>query len=676
MFRFLLRLTCALAALSKGAEVESCTATFDGSKLTISNSYIEQSWLADGNTLRTTSLRDVRTNVQWAKPEPTSASPEKYVLSKRWVQDAVERRSLVVELSRAGAPQGGFRFRIFSDSSAISVSRIGSPSGSVAAVTKTDDRAAPTGIETEKSSGSSRDADYSTAIENLALKPQHLRLTEVDLFDQTDIHNELVFERPRLLQANESLRLQGNLFLLEDALTRNGLIFLKEAPLPHARPQKSDVDLLFDSPHQLLAFPDSSVGPNGTGYRLTTLVYSGGAAGVTRALQAYQRQVRPYVAGRDGMFLSNTWGDRSRDARINEAFLQSEIAAGARLGVDVVQVDDGWEHGVTKNSARSGGVWNGFWAFDPNFWDENRERFPHGLKPVIESARQRGMGFGLWFAPDSSNDFANWERDAARLLEIHRTLGVNYFKIDGVKATSKLSEERLHALFERVLNESAGKVVFDLDVTAEIRPGYFGVMNNGPLFVENRYTDRHGYYPHLTLRNLWSLARYVDPMRLRMEFLNNARHQDLYAGDPLAPAEYLPDYLFATTMMANPLGWFEASNLPAAYFERVKPLVDVWKRERGKMQGGFILPIGSAPDGVAWTGFLSTGEKAGEGYLLAFRERNGQSRWSALVPITLGPKPQLELLAGEGKGRIRDGRMEIDIPHELRFAWFKIRSTH
>ena len=54
-----------------------------------------------------------------------------------------------------------------------------------------------------------------------------------------------------------------------------------------------------------------------------------------------------------------------------------------------------------------------------------------------------------------------------------------------------------------MLQESGGRVVFDLDVTAEIRPGYFGVPDVGPIFIENRYTDFHRYWPHQgTLRNL------------------------------------------------------------------------------------------------------------------------------------------------------------------------------
>ena len=100
---------------------------------------------------------------------------------------------------------------------------------------------------------------------------------------------------------------------------------------------------------------------------------------------------------------------------------------------------------------------------------------------------------------------------------------------------SRAGEQNLRKLFDRCLTESQGQIVFDLDVTAETRPAYFGLPTVGPIFVENRYTDWHKYWPHHTLRNLWQLAHYVDPLRLRMEFLNNTRNADKYAGDPLAP---------------------------------------------------------------------------------------------------------------------------------------------
>ena len=43
------------------------------------------------------------------------------------------------------------------------------------------------------------------------------------------------------------------------------------------------------------------------------------------------------------------------------------------------------------------------------------------------------------------------------------------------------------------------------------------------------------------------------------------------------------------------------------------------------MHGGVITPIGTAPDGVAWTGFVSTNIKGG--YVLLFRELNASPQY-------------------------------------------------
>jgi len=345
--------------------------------------------------------------------------------------------------------------------------------------------------------------------------------------------------------------------------------------------------------------------------------------------------------------------------------------------VDVVQIDDGWEQGTTSNSVRAkeaGGVWEGFWASDPNFWHHHTERFPNGLEGVIEKAREKEMQFGLWFGPDSVDDFKNWEKDAETILDFHTRLGVNYIKIDGVKARTKTSEQNLKRFFDRVLEGSDGKVVFDLDVTAEIRPGYFGMMHCGPLFVENRYTDFVRYWPHQTLRNVWKLSRWVDPMRLRMEFLNSARNTEKYGDDPLAPKQYKSDYLFATVMMTNPLGWFEVSNLEDGYIADVAKLVAVWKKHRAGLAGGHIHPIGDAPDGTSWTGFASVNTSRDAGYLLIFREYNEQVSWRFELPMFLNATFDVELLVGEGTATFADGVLAADIPNAQQYLFLQVRA--
>ena len=509
----------------------------------------------------------------------------------------------------------------------------------------------------------------------LHFNQQHLRLIQVILQDQTDAHNELVAERSWLLHPSErNLTLAGNLFLIEDMFSPSGWILVKQAPLPHARPDPAAFDLHV-VPLRGGGFEFELLPPeNDPNPPWTVLEYQGDRLERARVLQAWQRSQRPATTfHRTPRFITNTWGDRSQDSRINQTFIEQEIEAAARLGADVVQIDDGWERGVTINSAQSqqnGGVWEGFWNTDPDFWQPHPQRFPNGLEPLAQRARAAGLEIGLWFAPDSWADFANWQKDAAMLLDLHRRLGIHHFKVDGVKARTALGIENLNHFFSAVLDQSAGQIVLDLDITAEIRPGYFGAMPVGTLFVENRYSDWHNYWPHQTLRNLWMLAGWIDPLRLRMEFLNNTRNTELYSGDPLAPAMYPPDTLFATVMMANPLGWFEVSNLPAGTIERTAALVAVWRREREALSRGAILPIGAPPDGLAWTGFLSVTAGRSLGWGLIFRERNkaGQHLFSVLE---LGRAPyRITPLAGRGDCTLKNGTLRARIPNPFDYCFF------
>lgn len=536
----------------------------------------------------------------------------------------------------------------------------------------TTQQSTATGIEADPPKAAPEMAASSQTGRVLSFSAQHLRLTQVNLVDQTDHHNELVSERQWLLHPSErDLQLQGNLFVIENPAKGTGHLLIKKAPLPWARPtpEASDVRVTprkgsgFD-----VALQETAGSTDGS---WEVLEYRDGIVERTRVLHEWQRRQRPDTPGHAiPRFLSNTWGDRSRDSRIREEFIAAEIEAAHELGVDVVQIDDGWQRGVTSNSAwakQHGGVWEGFWNADPNFWEPHPERFSRGLLPIFERARGKGMGVGLWFAPDSWNDFSNWRKDADCLLRLFTTLGVEHFKVDGVNARTDLGLANLKRFFRAVLDGSQGRVVFDLDVTAALRPGYFGAMEVGPLFVENRYTDWHNYWPHQTLRNLWKLSRWIDPRRLRMEFLNNTRNGELYAGDPLAPGHYSPATLFATVMFSNPLGWFETSNLPADYRESVSALVRVWKAHREGLFRGTIIPIGAAPDGFVGTGFLSLSED--HGYALVFRERHSRSRMTIPVPeVGLG-KCQWEVLSSAGGVDSRGDTLRVTIPKPLGFVF-------
>jgi len=656
-----------------------CYARLEGIRLIIGNGLFERTWLLDGNRLFAESFLDKRSGRSLF--EAAAKSPSLYLRPLAAIQPSltlqhhdgkpVGQPRLVTEL-RCG--ETCYRFEVFAACAGLRMRLIAAAGAEAAGSSQT--AAEASGIESASAAATAE--AQSDVLESFVIAPLHQRLGEVTFCDRTDIHDNLVSERHWLLSPCEKeISLKGNLFWLEHVLTGEGLVLLKEAPLPHARPIGCPVDGVVRADGTTVFYGNGLGAEGGEGYAVTLLAYQGGATGRTQAIHLWQRQNRCVVEGRDGLLLSNTWGDRSRDARINEPFMRQEIEAGSRLGVEVVQIDDGWQTGRSANSATAGGVWNGFWAADANFWRPHPQRFPSGLGGIVATAKERGMGFGLWFAPDSSNDFANWERDAAAVLSLYQEAGIRFIKIDGVKATTKLGERRLRSFFDTVLERSAGQIVFDFDVTAETRPGYFGLMHVGPIFVENRYTDWHRYWPHRTLRSLWMLSHYVDPVRLRMEFLNHLRHTDKYDGDPLAPANYSAATLFAMVMVASPLGWFENSSLPETYLKETGELVRLWKTYRAELHGGSIFPVGSEPDGAAWSGFLCINTDSQCAHLLAFRQLHPETTWrlnlTGRLPAAWQPQ-EVELIAGSpaAAASVEGNTTLACITKPLGFAWARI----
>ncbi len=660
---------------------KTCYARWGDTELVIGNSHIERKWRIQNGLLTATSLRDISTGIEWIRepakrpaPIPGDTFPEEArvltVNTKTGRAAVTEEESLVLELTATGQRTFSYRFQIFPDARGIGIRFHGGEgaAGKINANPASDQSAAErlTGVESSRPKKAINTAGDS--LEHLLLAPQHLRFTQIHMLDRTDAHSELVFENEWLVRKENPLEAPGNVFFVENPESGAGLIFVKFAPLPHARPEPTAWDARMTGSARELRFA-------GQGYQFALLAYSGGRAGRIETLQTYQRQLRRYVPGRDGLFLSNTWGDRSRDARINETFMLKEIEAGAKLGVEVIQIDDGWQKGVSANSSRGEkgrkGAWASYWDKYPDFWDIDTKRFPRGMTPLVALAKENGAKLGLWFSPDSTNKGAYWQRDADFILKMHREEGIDYFKVDGVRTRSVEAEANIRRFFTKVLENSDGKIVCDVDATADRRPTFFGVPDVGPIFVENRYTDYHNYWPHMTLRTLWKLAQYVDPLRLRMEFLNNTRNTDKYEGDPLAPACYTPDTLFATVMFANPLGWFEVSNLPDDYFRLLGPLVKTWKQERASMFSNTIIPIGMAPDGVCWTGFASVSKDRRTGYVLVFRELNQAAEWTVDLPLFSGSH-RLTVLAGKGTAQIAANKLTVRIAEKLQYLWLRV----
>lgn len=443
-------------------------------------------------------------------------------------------------------------------------------------------------------------------LDQLYLKGQHWHAKAVEFWDVTDWNNNLLAERDVIAYRKNSYR--GNLLFVRNGEEGTGFFFLKESPCSSVQLAYKGADFIAEFGKFMitgLGITEKNIQEDTwtRTYSCVTGVYGDGELQALTALRSYQKNIRRHFRNRDEMVMMNTWGDRSQDTKVNEAFCLQELERAAKLGITHFQIDDGWQVGKSPNSAVAKGSFKNIWD-NKDYWKPDPVKYPRGLAPIVKKGKKLGIEIGLWFNPSVQNDFVDWEKDAETLIGLYREYGIRIFKIDGLTIPTKKAEINLRNLFDKVLAETDNKVMFNLDATASRRGGYHMFNEYGNIFLENRYTDWQNYYPYWTLRNLWMLSKYVPAEKLQIEFLNKWRNTEKYGDDPFAPHRYSFEYLFATTMAGQPLAWFEASNLPEEAFG-IRDLMEKYKKVQYDFHQGTILPIGEEPSGRSWTGFQS-----------------------------------------------------------------------
>ena len=477
------------------------------------------------------------------------------------------------------------------------------------------DSATASGVE----SAARRESIQADYADSFGSRSESLTLCAVELRDVTDRTNTLVRTTENTVYFRGGLACDGHIFFATDHMTGEDCIAVKLAPGRAGHYHRDSADLIAEGTCMYLCAPGldaAAVNPQEWTPAYTCALGLCPTPERERTLRAWYRSAMP-AAPR--YIMSNTWGDRNQDKCICEEFILREIDRAAELGVDVVQIDDGWEQGITANSAlHSGGVWNGgYRAADKDFWAVNKTKFPRGLGPVAAHAAARGVELGLWFSPDAANDYENYRLDAATLLDLYQTYGVRHFKLDGIATCSRRAELNLMEMLSLLQAQTGGRMVFNMDITAGQRPGYLVRRDHGDLFVENRYTDWGNYYPHATLHNLWQLARYIPSERLQFEVLNLRRNKEKYTSC-LGPDNYTMDYVFASVMAAKPLIWMEMTGLGAQDAACLREIIAVYKKYREDFLDA--EPIGDCPNGYALTGFRIHGKQ--QDYLILLREND------------------------------------------------------
>jgi alpha-galactosidase len=138
------------------------------------------------------------------------------------------------------------------------------------------------------------------------------------------------------------------------------------------------------------------------GQSLETPVFYGGYSpnglgGASRLLHRYElAHVLPRTAAtasqplpRPRPVIYNSW--EATEMNVTEAGQEALAEKAAALGIDRFVMDDGWFGQRATDHAGLGD------------WYVNQEKFPHGLKPLIDKVHSLGMDFGLWVEPEMVN---------------------------------------------------------------------------------------------------------------------------------------------------------------------------------------------------------------------------------------------------------------------------------
>ena len=330
-----------------------------------------------------------------------------------------------------------------------------------------------------------------------------------------------------------------------------------------------------------------------------TILFDGGDDGRELAIKQFDRCRYPVDPVRDIYIIANTWGTaaRKQDAQnaAREENVLRQIQACKDIGIDVQQIDDGWQGDGYQR------------------WEPSTSRYPHGWGPVREAARRAGVELGLWSAwTIGENDLIrNYDLGDFRYFKIDFSVLNTYAKIDGLM-------QKIRGLIEH----SGQTVRVNWDVTENApRVGYFFAREFGSVYLENRKQEsppQAVYVPYLVLRDAWQVSKYVNLNRFQISIQNI----DVVNREKSNAHLYNHPYSVAISLMGTPIFFQEVGLYSSEARERIRPLIALYKHHRREMFDGYTFPIGDKPSDASWTGFQNHNPTTMSGYLLLFRELN------------------------------------------------------
>ncbi len=322
-----------------------------------------------------------------------------------------------------------------------------------------------------------------------------------------------------------------------------------------------------------------------------SILYSGGQDECELALKQFDRLRYPVDPDRDIYVQANTWGSGNGKEASKELNVLRELESQADLGIDIQQIDDGWQ---TKQ------------------WNLRDDWFPEGWENVVAKSKETGVKIGLWAAAmPVTYESLKWNYDEA---------GFVTYKLDFASLGNHANMEKLIGKVRKFIDYSDHNVRVNWDLTENApRFGFFWAREYGCIYLENRKPDKPDnvvYIPHLVLRDIWHVSKYTNINKFQTTIQNidrtNKRVSDAYLHNH--------PYSVAIGLVGTPLFFQETQHYSEEARAQIKPLLATYKKHRAEMYESYVFPIGDEPNNKNWTGFQWVNPKENSGYLLVFRE--------------------------------------------------------
>jgi hypothetical protein len=386
-----------------------------------------------------------------------------------------------------------------------------------------------------------------------------------------------------------------------------------------------------------------------------TIAYSGQAFEGQLALKEFDRFRYPVVPERDIYTQANTWGTAYRKGAM-EANVLKEIASTKELGIDYLQIDDGWQ--VPPGSST--------WNPGTNGWKPHPEVYPQGWTNVRKAAKEAGVTLGLWAAAEPvSLDELKWNYEHGGFLS---------YKLDFASLSDRSRIESIMGKARDFVLHTAHKVKINWDLT-EIEPryGYFWAKEYGSIYLANRKPDHPYYIPYLVLRDAWHLSKYININKIQTT-VQNVRLVNPNGSDAV---KHCQEYALGIGMTGTPLFFQETYKYEGVDRNTVAKVMERYKQHRDHIYHSFAFPVGEEPNNKTWSGiqYIKPGSKTG--YLYLFREllntqQSKEIRLEKLAGKTIEFK---EILSGKSwiGSADKNGSVKFTIPEPATFMFIQYK---